>query len=215
MKLQAVVFDFDGVILDTEMARYEAWQRIFCSYGQTLPLEIWVQSIGRAQYAIHPFDVLRELVTGELDYEQIRNIHKEYELEQVECLGLLPGVQDRIEEAHDLGIRLGLASSSSRSWVERHLTRRDLLGYFDCIICREDTNTHKPSPEPYRTVLQRMGCIPDNSVAVEDSPLGIEAAVNAGLYCLGVGCSLTKGLDLSRASRIISSLQEISWVEFT
>lgn len=211
--MKAVVFDFDGVILDTENARYQAWQMIYSSFGKSLPVDVWIQSIGRAEYAVDPYDYLQMQAMEIPDREKIREMHKKFEMEKVNELELLPGVKERILEAKLLGMKLAVASSSSRNWVGTHLKRRGLYDNFDVLICREDTTAHKPSPEPYIAALNRLGCDAGDAFAVEDSPIGIQAAVDAGLFCIAVGCSMTRHLDLSKAGIIAGSLEEITFAE--
>lgn len=213
MKLQAVVFDFDGVILDTEMARFEAMQKIYASFGQVLPLDMWLKSIGRASYAVHPFDYLQEILGEPLDCEKLHEEHKKIEIEMANALPVLPGVIDRIEEVLASGGKVAVASSSSRNWVTGHLRRRNLINYFSAIVCREDTVAHKPDPEPYVTALKRLECSAQNSFAVEDSPLGIEAATNAGITCIAIACSLTRHMDLGKAHFKFDSLAEICFTD--
>lgn len=213
MILQAVVFDFDGVIIDTEKARYEAMQQVFATYGQKLPLLVWIESIGRAAYAIDPFDYLISITGEKLDIDMLKSTHKKIEMEMADALPLLPGVVERLEEVTNSGGFLAVASSSSRAWVEGHLQKRDLLKYFSAIVCRDDTLRHKPHPEPYSTALKLLKCLPENSFAIEDSPLGIASAKAAGLKCIAVGCSLTRDMDLSDAHYVFSSLDEVCFSE--
>ncbi len=213
MILQAVVFDFDGVIIDTEKARYEAMQEIFAGYGQKLPLQVWIESVGRAAYATDPFDYLESITGEKLDREKLKSIHKKTEMEMADALPLLPGVLERMEEVKGKGGLLAVASSSSRAWVEGHLHKRGLIKHFSAIVCRDDTVRHKPHPEPYNAALKLLNCLPENSFAIEDSPLGIASAKAAGLKCIAVGCSLTRDLDLSGAHYVFNSLDEVSFSE--
>lgn len=210
MKLMAVVFDFDGVIIDTEKARYDAMQEIYSSFGQILSLDVWIKSVGHASYAVDPYRLLTELTGKELNHDELKKKHKEIEMEIADTLPVLPGVIDRIEEVRKLGGRLAIASSSSKQWVEGHLEKRDLLKYFDFTICKNDTIRHKPDPEPYLNAIKRLGCNHNNAFAIEDSPIGIEAAKSAGLICIAVGCTLTKDLDLSRADYRFNSMEEFT-----
>lgn len=213
MILQAVVFDFDGVIIDTEKARYEAMQEIFTNHGQKLPLQVWIESVGRAAYAIDPFDYLESITGEKLDREILKATHKKIEMEMADALPLLPGVLERLEEVRNNGGLLAVASSSSRAWVQGHLQKRGLIKYFGAIVCRDDALRHKPHPEPYSTALKLLNCLPENSFAVEDSPLGIASAKAAGLKCIAVGCSLTRDMDLSGAHYVFNSLDEVCFSE--
>jgi len=207
------VFDFDGVIIDTEKARYEAMQEIFATYGQKLPLHIWIESVGRAVYAIDPFDYLESITGEKLDREMLKSTHKKIEMEMADALPLLPGVVERLEEVRSNGGLLAVASSSSSAWVRGHLQKRDLIGYFNAVVCRDNTLRHKPHPEPYSTALKLLNCLPENSFAIEDSPLGIASAKAAGLKCIAVGCSLTRDMDLSDAHYVFNTLKEVSFSE--
>lgn len=208
-----MVFDFDGVIIDTEKARYEAMQEIFALHGQILPLQVWMESVGRAAYAIDPFDYLEKLTGEKLDHDRLKSGHKKLEMEMADALPILPGVIERLEEVCNSGGQLAVASSSSRAWVEGHLRKRGLMKYFSVTVCRDDTVRHKPDPEPYRTALIMLNCVPQYSFAVEDSPLGIISAKSAGLNCIAVGCSLTRDLDLSNAHYVFDSLSDVSFAE--
>lgn len=211
MQVQAVVFDFDGVILDTEMARFVSWQRIFEQHRQVLPRDAWIRNIGRAEMVVDPYVLLAELVGHSLDHEKLQRLHRQYEMEIAGELPLLPGVADRVHEAAELGIPIAVASSSSHWWVDGHLKRQGLFDVFTTTVCREDTKNHKPDPEPYLVAVHRLGAVPGAAVSIEDSPLGIAAAQAAGLYSIGVACSLTLGLDLSAADRLVRDLTEVSF----
>lgn len=212
MDLKAIVFDFDGVCIDTEKARFMSWQRIFESFGLELPRDEWLKNIGKATYVSDPFTVLQSLVTTELDRSELHRRHRESEIEIAARLPVLPGVKELLGEARSLGILCAVASSSSHNWVDGHLERRRLLGFFDTVVCREDTESHKPDPAPYIKALVRLGVNSKNAIAVEDSPAGIASAKAAGLYCIAVPCSMTLGMDMSAADRLTGSLGEVSLV---
>jgi len=209
MDLKAVVFDFDGVCIDTEKARFMSWQRIFESFGLELPLDEWLKNIGKATYVSDPFVVLQSMVATDLDRSELHRRHRESEIEIAAGLPVLPGVVERLREARSLGILCAVASSSSHNWVDGHLERRGLRGFFNTVVCREDTESHKPDPAPYIKALDRLGVNSENAVAVEDSPAGVASAKAAGLYCIAVPCSMTLGMDLSVADRLVGSLEEV------
>ncbi len=203
--LKGIVFDFDGVIIDSEKARYDAWQSVYTIYGQTLPLEKWILNIGRASYVTDPHVLLQSLTGLKLSYEELYQKAKEFEFKFAADIPALPGVIGVIDGAYAKDIPMAIASSSSRAWVEGHLKRLQIYNKFTTLVCREDTVTHKPSPEPYVTAVNRLGCRPEDAIAIEDSPLGIDAAISAGLKCIAVGCSITKELDLTKANLQLSS----------
>ena len=211
MNLQAVVFDFDGVCIDTEYARFRSWQMIYEKYGFELPRDEWVKNIGTATWVSDPFVLLERLTGKKLNWEECDAFHRVKEKEIADTLPLQPGLIDRLQEAKALHIPCAIASSSSHRWVDGHLTRRGIMDLFATTVCKEDTSVHKPDPKPYLMVLERLGVPPANAVAFEDSPLGIASARTAGLYCIAVPCGLTAGMDLSAAQRIVASLEEVSF----
>jgi HAD superfamily hydrolase (TIGR01509 family) len=206
--INAIVFDFDGVIIDTEKACYDAWQTVFSEYNQVLLLEEWVKNIGRAVKVADPHKILEHLTGKSINQEHLLHHAKEIEMAAANKLTPLPGVLKTLQVARDMFIPCAVASSSGRNWVEGHLKRTGLEHYFKTLVCREDTSTHKPEPEPYLTAVNRLGALPENSIAIEDAPMGILSATTAGLRCVAVGCSLTKHLDLSRATWQLDSLDQ-------
>ena len=135
---------------------------------------------------------------------------------RVEQQPLLPGVADRIAEAQALGLRLGVASSSRRPWVEGHLEARGLRAAFSCLACREDPPglRGKPYSDTYEAVISCLGVVAADALAIEDSPNGVRAAIAAGLRCLAVPNGLTAHLDLSEADVVAASLAEVSLAAF-
>ncbi|MBN1601865.1 MAG: HAD family phosphatase [Chitinispirillaceae bacterium] len=211
MRLDAVVFDFDGVVIDTETARYEVWKKIFEEYGQVLPREIWVKSIGRSEYVVNPCDLLRGITGRDIDVDQLWLYQKKMEDRYIAGKPLTAGLVERLNEVKAAGARIAIASSASRRYVEKHLKDRDIFGYFDTLVCRDDVIKHKPDPEPYRNAVESLGAELSFSLAVEDSPAGIESAVSAGLFCVAIAGNMTREMNLSRAHCIVDSLDDITF----
>jgi HAD superfamily hydrolase (TIGR01509 family) len=205
--VRALVFDFDGLIIDTEGPVYEAWAEIYRRHGQQLSLDFWKTIIGRGANYFDPLPELEQRVGRRLEGETIRAERRLRTLELVEALTILPGVLEWREEARARGVRLGVASSSGRGWVTGHLERLGLPDW-DCIRCLEDVERTKPAPDLYIAVLDCLGVLPEQTVAVEDSAHGVEAAKSAGLYCV-----LTGEHDFSRADLVMASLGDRSFAE--
>ena len=123
---------------------------------------------------------------------------------------ILPGVAEFIERARALGLALGVASSSPRSWVEGHLTHLLLRPHFTVIRCAEDVEHVKPAPDLYFAVTSALGVAPDQTIAIEDSPNGITAAKAAGLYCVSVPNAMTRNLSMDAADLVLVSLARVS-----
>ena len=210
MNLQAVVFDFDGVCIDTEFARFKSWQMIFESFGCVLPKDEWIKNIGSASWVSDPFVILEKMTRKKLDRSVYEAMHRVNEVEITNTMSLQPGLIDRLREAQALNIKCAIASSSSHRWVDGNLERRGIRELFAATVCRSDTERHKPDPQPYTLACERLGVIPEQAIAIEDSPAGVAAARGAGLYTVAVPCSMTADMDFSKANRIIGSLEEIS-----
>jgi len=207
--IRALIFDFDGLILDTEEPIYRSWQEIYEEHGVELPFERWIEIVGSSTAAFHPQSHLEQRLGRPLPPEVIdRRAARRTEL--VLAQQVLPGVVSHMESARLLGIKLGVASSSSRDWVAGHLERLGILDRVDCLRTREDVVHVKPEPDLYVSVLDCLGAVAGDALAIEDSPNGIIAAKSAGLRCVAVPNPITAGLDLSLADLTISSLSEVT-----
>lgn len=203
--IRAIVFDFDGLILDTELPEFQSWQDIYQAHGCTLPFAVWAMCIGTTD-AFDPYTYLEEQLGRVVDREVVRRQQRQRCDALIAAQAVLPGVHDYIADARRLGIQLGVASSSSRAWVSNHLTRLDLHQHFFCIKCRDDVPRTKPDPALYQAALAALGVRPEEAIALEDSPNGILAAKRAGLFCVAVPNALTCQLPLHQADLQIPSL---------
>ncbi len=206
-RIRALVFDFDGLIVDTEVPIFRVWQRIYRERGQELPLERWLTIIGTASGPFDPVTDLGEKTGTRLDQQEMEALERLYYQEATALQQLLPGVIDYLVAAQQLGLKTAVASSSTRKWVTDHLNRFGIGGHFDAVVCREDVTRTKPDPDLYRTALDRVGVPPAEAIALEDSSNGVRAAKAAGLFCVAVPNPLTADLDLSEADLRLVSLE--------
>jgi HAD superfamily hydrolase (TIGR01509 family) len=204
---KALIFDFDGLIVDTEVPIFRAWQRIYREHGQELPLDRWLTIIGTAAGPFDPVIDLAKKTGTKLDEPELKALEVLYYQEATALQQLLPGVIDYLVAARQLGLKTAVASSSTRKWVMDHLNRLGIGGHFDAIVCREDVKRTKPDPDLYLTALERLGARPDEAIAFEDSSNGIHAAKAAGLFCVVVPNPLTVDLDLTAADLRLLTLE--------
>lgn len=207
--IQGLIFDFDGLILDTELPAFQAWQGVFGRYGCTLSLSTWVRYIGLSPDTFDPCDDLEKSLSQQVDRRALYQEHKRREVKLLECQAVLPGVKAYIANARRLGLSLGVASSSSRDWVAGHLARLGLLENFDCIRCADDVEHTKPDPELYLSTLEGLNLRSDQVVALEDSPHGVSAAKEAGIFCVAIPNTLTQDLSLDHADLTLTTLAEM------
>jgi HAD superfamily hydrolase (TIGR01509 family) len=207
---RAIVFDFDGVVLDSEEPDFLAWQQIWAEAGQELPLLEWSECIGTGQ-GHSTFDPYTELVrrSGLPRTEaEVRGRMRAVSAEIMASRPAMAGVADWLEEAASAGLAVGIASSSPRSWIEPQLARLGLSGHFPVISCYDDCGVRKPEPASYQLACRTLGVEPAEALAVEDSRNGLLAAKAAGLWCLVVPNVMTAHMDFSEADIVLGSLAE-------
>lgn len=213
MKIKALLFDFDGLILDTETTEFLVWQKIYREHGQEMLPETWGQVIGG--YGISNFDGavhLAELVGDGLD---ARELHIRYRSESDALIlqqPVLPGVLDYLDDARRLGLRLAVASSSPHSWVDTHLARLGLADRFDALICGDDVppGRTKPHPDLFLKALDALGVKAEQAIVFEDSPNGVTAARAAGICVVSIPNPITTLLKTDGANLTLDSLARIS-----
>ena len=206
--LNGVIFDFDGLILDTESPDFQSWSEIYESYGQVLTLETWSSAIG-TRGGFDPYSFLEEMLGKAVDRDAIRTKRRARESQLSEALPVLGGFEAILKEARDSGLSVGIASSSDESWVLGHLGRFGLAESFDSIQCTGGRLRPKPAPDLYIEALGELHLSAHEAVAFEDSPNGVAAAKAANIFCVAVPNALTSGLDLSAADMVVSSLTEV------
>lgn len=204
-----MVFDFDGLILDTEEPIYRSWLEVYQAHGEDLPFERWIQTVGSTNDAFHPQHHLEERLGRALAKEVLeRRAGRRTEL--ILANAVLPGVVDQLDRARQLGLKVGVASSSTREWVSGHLSRLGILDRFACMRCRDDVEHAKPEPDLYLAVLECLGVKAAEAFAIEDSPNGVTAARRAGMKCVAIPNSITERLDLTHADLVIRSLSDLT-----
>ncbi len=208
--IRGVVFDFDGLILDTERPVFTAWQEAFVAHGGApVTIEEWSAEIGTAG-AVDMVAMLQARATRPVDVDAMHETRRARRDELLAAELVLPGVVDWLDEADALGLPLAIASSSPPDWVLTHLDRLALGDRFRYVACATDTVPGKPEPHTYLAACDAIGVEPEHALAVEDSPNGATAARRARLRCVVVPHALTDHLDLSHADIRLASLAETS-----
>ena len=207
MRIRALIFDFDGLIVDTEGPGFRAWSELYQSHGCSLPFDKYSACIGTiGAFDLHGY--LEEQSGRSFDRSDLENACKARWLELMKDQQLLPGVARCVEFAKTRGLKLAIASSSTQEWVDGNLRRFGLLDRFDAVCTRDYVSAVKPDPALYLLALEKLAITADQAIAFEDSPPGVLAAKRAGIFCIAVPNSLTKDLALDHADRQLSSLEE-------
>jgi len=211
--IKAIVFDFDGTILDTESAEYATWQAVYDHYGQELPMHEWSLIVGSAGQTFDLLAYLEHLVGRPLPRDEIRRERRLHDDAIVDRLEPREGVREIVAAAKAEGVGLAIASSSPRRWVVRHLERVGLMGDFPVIGSFDEVGRGKPDPATYLYALQHLGVAPADAVAIEDSPNGALAAAAADIPCLVVPNPVTARMRFPAGTRLHETLAGLSLAE--
>jgi HAD superfamily hydrolase (TIGR01509 family) len=207
----ALVFDFDGLILDTETCTYETTAGIFAEHGETLDLAWWHSIIGTADHP-HWSEILADRLERPVDRAALVARREARRLEVLHALPPCTGVVELLDDAAAEGIPSAVASSSGLDWVGGHLERLGLRSRFATVVTRDDLSGRdartKPAPDLFLLAADRLGAEPAQCVAFEDSPNGVAAARAAGMVVVGVPGPMTTGLDMSAADLVVPSLTD-------
>jgi HAD superfamily hydrolase (TIGR01509 family) len=207
--IRALLFDFDGLLLDTESPSYAAWADVYRQHDHELTLETWSAAIGTLD-GFHPFEELERRLGHALDRDEVDAARRAAENTAIELEELREGVHDYLEQAERLGLVRAIVSSSGHDWINGHLARLELLDGWSCIVAANgDAERAKPRPTLYLEALEHLGVAADEAVAFEDSPNGITAAKAAGIYCVAVPNPTTAALDVTHADLVLRSLEEV------
>lgn len=211
--VKALIFDFDGLILETESAIFETWQELYRSFGALLTLAEWSQTIGTTHSSFDPYADLESKVGRSIDWSTQEPARHALEMVRVEQQPLLPGVMEYLVEARRMQLSIGLASSSSHAWVDGHLHRLGLISFFETVKCADDVRLTKPDPALYLAAASALGVRPQDALALEDSPMGAEAARRAGMFCVVVPNELTRQMAFGDVDLFLESLAHLSLAE--
>jgi len=210
MPIRALIFDFDGLILDTETPEYQSWQEIYNEFGCELPIETWGQIVGgNGSSAFDPVDYLEAQIGQKLNRAELIARRRARDHEIILASPVLPGVMDTLTDARRVGLRLAIASSSPHSWVDTHLTRLGLFDHFHAIICVDDVGVAKPDPSLFLHATDLLDVARAEAIIFEDSPNGVLAAKRAGIFCVAVPNPITRLLAFEPPDMLLNSLADM------
>jgi HAD superfamily hydrolase (TIGR01509 family) len=208
--VRAFLFDFDGLLVDTETASRAGWEWLYRRHGQELPPELWAQLVGTIGHAWDPMTHLEELVGEPLDREELNELRSAHELSLLEAEELRPGIAEYLLTAQRRGLKRAIVSSSSRRWVDMHLARLERAVGWDAILTADgDHRRAKPQPTMYVEALDLLDVAAAEAVVFEDSPNGVRAAKAAGIFVVAVPNTVTRDYGLGEADLVVDSLAEL------
>lgn len=209
LNLKALLFDFDGIILDTEWPIYETYRQLYRLSDQVLELETYVRCIGSDFQNWSPQTHLEELTGKKFDWDRI-NAQRQRQIEsEIEKLDAFPGIRDSIKFAQKNDLRLAVVSSSSHDWVSRWLKKLSLFEEFETLVCRGDAPKIKPAPDLFQEALRRFGLASNEALVIEDSHNGLLSAQAAGIPTVAIPNRITASVDFSTALATLSSAKDL------
>jgi HAD superfamily hydrolase (TIGR01509 family) len=209
--IRGLLFDFDGLLVDTETPSRLAYEDLYREHGHELPLEKWATLVGTIGAEFDPDAHLEQLVGRPLNRDQLTTWRRAREDELCDLEDFRPGIEDYLAEAERLGLSTAIVSSSTREWIARHLARLDRVNGWDAIVAADgDVERAKPQPTLYLEALAALGLEPHEAMAFEDSLNGIRAAKAAGLFVVAVPNPITETFALDEADLVLGSLEQLS-----
>jgi HAD superfamily hydrolase (TIGR01509 family) len=209
VSIQALIFDFDGLILDTETVEFEVLDELYREHGHQLQRERWVLNLG-THGQIDLYADLATLAGRPLDLVNLRARQRALYLDRCDALALRPGLADLLEAARARGLALAVASSSGSGWVERWLEHHAIRPYFGCVRTSEHVRHVKPAPDLFLSAAAGLGVAPEHCVVFEDSPNGMRAAAAAGMRCVAVPIALMAGYELPAVALQLQLLSDLT-----
>jgi HAD superfamily hydrolase (TIGR01509 family) len=213
---EAIIFDFDGTLIDTERPDFLACSMLCEELGVSLSVEYWAQKIvGRIGGYDDLFeDVIRVHNNGFTKEDMKKRLRELWQI-TLEGVELMPGVSQLLAELQVAGYPLAVATASDRNWINRWFSRFHLQPYFQVIATRDDVAYNKPAPDVYLFAASGLGVRPERCLVFEDTLVGARAAKAAGMTVVAVPSPITKLLEFDQADDIIESLETVTlaWIE--
>lgn len=210
--ITALIFDFDGLLVDTETPAFASWQLMYREYGHDLSLDLWQGALG-TMHGFNAMDHLESLLGRPLDRVADMARRQRLKADMSADQPLLPGVLGILAQAQALGLPRAVASSSDRAWVEGWLERHAIRAWFGCVRTADDVALTKPAPDLFLSAADCLGVPPEQCLVFEDSPNGILAARAAGMRCVAVPGAVTSQLVLPPADLVLPALDALPLAE--
>ena len=197
---RGIIFDFDGVLVDTEWAIYQSWVQLYAREGQEISIATYSPCLGAGYSHWNPADHLEKLTGKKYDWD-VETPARQAVLEaDLARSGLMPGAAELLDWCEEQGIGLTVASSSSRRWVQGWLERLGIYQRFAGVFTRTDGYAVKPDPALFLAAQQCLGLPKEDCLIIEDSENGTISARNAGIPCVAIPNRMTQSSNLSRAA---------------
>ena len=206
---KGIIFDFDGVLVDTEWAIYQSWVHLYAREGQEISIATYAPCLGAGYSHWDPAAHLEKLTGKTYDWDAETPARQAMLEADLERMGLMEGAAELFAWCREQGIGLTVASSSSRRWVQGWLEKLGIYELFDGVFTRTDGYPVKPNPALFLAAQQCLGLEKEDCLIIEDSENGTIAAQNAAIPCVAIPNRMTESSDFSRAACRCASLIEL------
>jgi putative hydrolase of the HAD superfamily len=211
LKYKALLIDFDGTLIDSEIILFESWRKVYENFGVQLDLKYWVTNVRPNKPHSSAYSFLCQCLAEPPILNIAQSLQRQFE-ERLMCKCLpRPGMRELLMACkNDLDLKTAIVTSSSILWVSPHIHRNKIANYIDLLVTSESVQgKKKPDPSCFIYALEQLDCKPEEAIAIEDSPWGITASKKAGIQVIAFPNKITKSMDMSDADTIIKNGVEV------
>lgn len=207
--IKAVLFDMDGLMIDSEPLHYQAFNKVFQEFGKELP-----EAVNNEKYVgISDKDVAQDMVVRfnlSIAPEEVVAKEQEYYMELLQHhVGSQPGLLDLLQDLKKNNYRTAIASGSTVSEIEAVMGALHIEKFIDAYVSADEVEKGKPAPDIFLLAAKRLGCKPHECLVLEDAPSGLKGAITCGMQCFIIPSNQTKGKDFTGATKMLGSLSEV------
>ena len=215
MPIKAIFFDHDGTLVDSEPIHYQLWRDVLAAHGVALAEALYRDCYAGIPTADNAVDLVARFAIDESPaaLAEAKNLATRRFLAQ-QAFPLMPGVRDVVPLLHRAGLRLAIVTGASSDGVQTTLRQHSLAEFFTTVVSGDDVANSKPAPDCYRLAVHRLGLLPSECVAIEDTEHGVISAAAAGVACLAVPNEMSMNHDFSQAAALFKDLAgAVAWIQ--
>lgn len=208
-QLKAILFDFDGTLVDSEPLHFQMWQQLLAKYGVELTEQQYKDHYAGVPTTLNAVDMISRFKLS-IPAHSLASAKKELTRSIIAKSGfsLMPDVREILAQLTRYDLKLGIVTGAAKSNVHATIKAHSLEKYFSIIVSGEDVSRNKPAPDCYLLAMNQLGVRASDCLAFEDTELGLAAASSAGIMCLAIPTALSSHHDFSNAVGVFSSLRQ-------